>query len=427
MEDFDNSLLNISDDDNFHVIIMVGLPGRGKSYMSHRIQRWLNWKGIECEIFNAGNLRRKILNNKFVDHNWFNLESESYKLKEKIAEDTLNEMLLWLQKKKIENINKVGIFDATNSTLERREKVVNILSKIMSQDRILFVESICDDEKIIRQNFIEDKRKNDDYVNLDSEEASIDFTKRIIEYAKVYQQLEPNQGKNFIQIYNLGQKFIINHLTCNFQKKIAYFLFNLNKKNVTIYMSRHGQSEGQMKNIIGGDSNLTESGNLYAKKLKEHFDNIVNLSGENIDIICSKLKRSKNTAKVFLNDKKYKIEKYSSLNEINGGEFENLSYDEIKDKYFDIYQMRNNNKYKNAWPGGESYYDLTIRLEPILMKMENTTNKMIIIAHQAVCRVIYAYLMNIKPEDCVNLEIKSHRLFEFNNFQNKRCVKFYDL
>ncbi len=426
-EELDSSILNIADDDNFHAIIMVGLPGRGKSYMSHRITRWLNWKGFECQIFNAGNLRRKLLNNQFVNHNWFNAESESYKLKEQIAEDTIKEMILWLQDSTTKNTHKVGIFDATNSTLQRRAKVVEYLSEIMSPDRILFVESICNDEKIIRQNFIEDKRKNDDYVNLASDEAATDFTKRVIEYTKIYQPLESDQNRTFIQIYNLGQKFIINNLTCNFQKKIAYFLFNLNKKNITIYMTRHGQSEGQTKNIIGGNSDLTENGRQYAQRLKQYFDNLGNFGEQHYDIICSQLKRSKNTARAFYDDPKYKIEKYSALNEINGGEFENLSFDEVKEKYPDIHRIRNNNKFRNAWPGGESYYDLTIRLEPILMKMENSSNKLIIIAHQAICRVIYAYLMNITPEECVNLEIKSHRLFEFNNFQNKRTVVHYDL
>jgi broad specificity phosphatase PhoE len=425
--ELDSSILNIADDDNFHAIIMVGLPGRGKSYMSYRMTRWLNWKGFECEIFNAGNLRRKLLNNQFVDHNWFNAENESYKLKEKIAEDTIKEMILWLQDPQNKNTRRVGIFDATNSTLERRAKVVEYLSQIMSPDRILFVESICNDEKIIHQNFIEDKRKNDDYINLDSDEAINDFSKRVVEYTKVYQQLESDQNRSFVKIYNLGQRFIINNLTCNFQKKIAYFLFNLNKKNVTIYMTRHGQSEGQTKNIIGGNSDLTENGKRYAQRLKEYFDNIGNFCDDTFEIMCSQLKRSKNTAKVFNDNPKYKIEKYSALNEINGGEFENLSFDAIKEQYPDIYRIRNNNKYHCAWPNGESYYDLTIRLEPILMKIENTSNKLIIIAHQAICRIIYAYLMNITPEECVNLEIKSHRLFEFNNIQNKREVLYYDL
>jgi 6-phosphofructo-2-kinase/fructose-2,6-biphosphatase 2 len=434
-ENLDSSILSVSDsgNDNCHVIIMVGLPGRGKSYMSHRICRWLNWRGFECQIFNAGDSRRKLLHNQFVDYHWFNANSnsESYKLKENIAEETLKEMISWLSNTPRDS-HKVGIFDATNSTIERRNKIISLLSQTIKLNKILFVESICNDEDIIHQNFICDKSVNDDYKNMNLNEAEDDFKKRIIEYNKIYQPINEDKEKNscFIQIYNLGQKFIVNNLSCNLQKKIAYFLFNLNKKNVTIYMTRHGQSQGQIKHIIGGNSDLTESGKEYSAKLKHFFDNKDNNKDNNkddYDVICSKLTRAKNTAKIFKDDPNYTIEKYSALNEINGGEFEDMTFDEVKEKYPDIHKLRNNNKFRNAWPGGESYYDLTIRLEPVLMRIENASKKLIIIAHQAICRIIYAYLMNIPAEDCVNLEINSHRLFEFNNVHNKREVNYYDL
>jgi broad specificity phosphatase PhoE len=61
--------------------------------------------------------------------------------------------------------------------------------------------------------------------------------------------------------------------------------------------------------------------------------------------------------------------------------------------------------------------------------IKNTKNPLIIIAHQAICRIIYAYLMDIKYEDCTCLEIKSHRLYEFNEIDNgnKYSVKYHDI
>jgi 6-phosphofructo-2-kinase len=40
------------------VIIMVGLPARGKSYITKKIQRYLSWQQHETRIFNVGNRRR---------------------------------------------------------------------------------------------------------------------------------------------------------------------------------------------------------------------------------------------------------------------------------------------------------------------------------------------------------------------------------
>jgi 6-phosphofructo-2-kinase len=36
------------------VIVMVGLPARGKIYMSKKLARYLNWLQYETRIFNAG-------------------------------------------------------------------------------------------------------------------------------------------------------------------------------------------------------------------------------------------------------------------------------------------------------------------------------------------------------------------------------------
>lgn len=39
------------------VIAMVGLPARGKTYISRHLKRHLTWMGIRTEIFNVGNVR----------------------------------------------------------------------------------------------------------------------------------------------------------------------------------------------------------------------------------------------------------------------------------------------------------------------------------------------------------------------------------
>lgn len=41
-----------------NLIVMVGLPARGKTYISSRLARYLNWVGIRSKVFNLGQYRR---------------------------------------------------------------------------------------------------------------------------------------------------------------------------------------------------------------------------------------------------------------------------------------------------------------------------------------------------------------------------------
>lgn len=59
-----------------------------------------------------------------------------------------------------------------------------------------------------------------------------------------------------------------------------------------------------------------------------------------------------------------------ALNEIDAGVCEGLTYDEIKEKYPIEYEQRRENKYYYRYPMGESYYDLVVRLEPVIMELE---------------------------------------------------------
>lgn len=51
------------------------------------------------------------------------------------------------------------------------------------------------------------------------------------------------------------------------------------------------------------------------------------------------------------------------------------------------------------YPRGESYTDVIARLEPVIFELERTKHSIIIIAHQAVMRCLYGYLMNRDPSE----------------------------
>ena len=65
----------------------------------------------------------------------------------------------------------IGILDATNTTKSRRETIVNFFSNFDYNKKILFLENITSDDKIISENILF-KRNSPDYVNFSLEDMN---------------------------------------------------------------------------------------------------------------------------------------------------------------------------------------------------------------------------------------------------------------
>ena len=165
------------------VIIMVGLPARGKSYISNNLAKYFRWNSYNVKIFNLGDYRRKLLGG-FQDFNFFDDNNiEARKIRNKIAKDTFEELCLWLK----DDQNHIAIFDATNTTKERREHLLSISKTYNYQT--LFIESICNLDTIIDEN-LKMKLISKDYLNiLDKENATNDFKNRLKNYEKIYETI----------------------------------------------------------------------------------------------------------------------------------------------------------------------------------------------------------------------------------------------
>ena len=50
---------------------MVGLPARGKTYISKKLCRYLNWIGINTKVFNLGDYRRKLKDGDMPSNSFF--------------------------------------------------------------------------------------------------------------------------------------------------------------------------------------------------------------------------------------------------------------------------------------------------------------------------------------------------------------------
>uniref|UniRef100_A0A2D4I3E9 6-phosphofructo-2-kinase domain-containing protein n=1 Tax=Micrurus lemniscatus lemniscatus TaxID=129467 RepID=A0A2D4I3E9_MICLE len=57
------------------MVIMVGLPARGKTYISKKLTRYLNWIGIPTKVFNVGQYRREAVQT-YKNYEFFRPDNE---------------------------------------------------------------------------------------------------------------------------------------------------------------------------------------------------------------------------------------------------------------------------------------------------------------------------------------------------------------
>lgn len=156
---------------------------------------------------------------------------------------------------------------------------------------------------------------------------------------------------------------------------------------------------------IGGDADLSPRGQMYAEKLPEL---VKQSAGDRpLTVWTSTLKRTAQTARYL----PYEKLSWKALDELDSGVCDGLTYSEIEQKFPEDFKARDEDKYNYRYLGGESYRDVVIRLEPIIMELERSEN-ILIITHQAVLRCIYAYFMGLPQDKSPWMEVPLHTLIK---------------
>lgn len=259
------------------VIVMVGLPGRGKSFMSRKLTSYFTWKGSNCKCFNVGQFRREFTARKREDDrkakrdsailqtsssaggasaNFFDSENvEAKNLREEVAMYALKKLLAWLNDGD-DKTERVGIFDATNSTRERRESILRVISKnSSSQIGVLFLESVCDDAELLEDNFLQKVRFSPDFQGMSEEAALADLKERVKKYEAAYETID-NDDISYIKVFNLSSKVLANQIYGRMSKSILPALMMWHVGNRPIWFCRAGQTltEEKLRKGLGTKS-----------------------------------------------------------------------------------------------------------------------------------------------------------------------------
>ncbi|KPP72862.1 6-phosphofructo-2-kinase/fructose-2,6-bisphosphatase-like [Scleropages formosus] len=360
------------------LIVMVGLPARGKTYISKKLTRYLNWIGVPTKVFNLGQYRREAVQAYKTFEFFLPDNEEAMKIRKACAITALKDIHHYFTQEQ----GQVAVFDATNTTRDRRADILCFAKE--SGYKVFFVESICDDPDIIEANIMmvvkifvlytqEVKLSSPDYQDCDKEEALVDFLKRIECYKMSYVPLDDEMDRNlsYIKIFNVGFRYLVNRVQDHIQSRIVYYLMNIHVTPRSIYLCRHGESELNLLGRIGGDSGLSPRGNKFACTLAGF---IQSQCIRNLKVWTSHMKRTIQTAEAL----GVAYEQWKALNEIDA-----------------------------------SYEDLVHRLEPVIMELERQEN-VLVVCHQAVMRCLLAYFLDKsagKMSDSLALTGNVHHFF----------------
>ncbi|CCF59758.1 hypothetical protein KAFR_0H03480 [Kazachstania africana CBS 2517] len=402
------------------VIVMVGLPAMGKSFITNKLSRYLNYSMYYCKVFNVGNTRRKwnqLHSVESQDADFFRFDNEeSSKLRDQWAFDTLDELLNYL----LNGEGSVGILDGSNVTRARRNEILMRIKARNSDIKVLFLESICHDKQIIEKN-INWKLFGPDYKGKDPLESLLDFKKRLTNYDNNYEHIDDDENLCYVKMIDVGEKIISYNIQGFLASQTVYFLMNFNLTRRQIWITRAGESEFNCTGQVGGDSSLTNRGDKYAKALANFINDkrTAFLSDDSISnrindfyVWTSMHERSVQTSKYF-NDNDYPIKQMRMLDEINTGDLDGLTYTEIKNLYPIEFEHRIKDKLHYRYPGtgGESYLDVINRLRPVINEVERIEDNVLIITHHVVARALLGYFLNLHVDVITNLDVPLHCVY----------------
>ncbi|KAF3920453.1 6-phosphofructo-2-kinase [Dactylellina cionopaga] len=394
-------------------IITVGLPARGKTL------------GVTTHAFHLGDYRRAHCapgQDVPPDYFFVNASPTSVLLRQKILRQCRQDIYEFFEK----HNGQVAIYDAVNPTAAGRRQLAKEFLK--NDIHPIFIESACDDMKIIEENVRNVKINSPDvqipprslstkspikltnqlqYAAWKSEDAVKDYLHRINVKIPHFETMEETE-LDYIKMINAGERIIVNN--CRFgylPNRVVFYLMNLHIKTRRTYFARSGVA---IQDSYKADAPLSESGLDYSRRLadtvtkvrvEEHRAHVARGGSKEerpLVVWTSTRIRTVQTADQ-LAAKGIKVRQRQQLSQLNPGAVEGMTEDQIRELYPEELEKHHQDPYHHRYPRSESYHDLAVRLEPIILELEREHNDLLIIAHESVLRVLYAYLMACSTAD----------------------------
>jgi probable phosphoglycerate mutase len=187
----------------------------------------------------------------------------------------------------------------------------------------------------------------------------------------------------------------------------------MGKEQKVVFLIRHGNTEYNEKQLFRGHLNipLNSAGIEQAEKTGKFLKDI-----KFDHIYSSPLRRAYETAEII---KKYQssdveVLKEEGFTDVNFGEWEGKSYDEVKLRYPEFFRQWLEEPYRLVIPGGEMLYDAQNRSWKTLKKIisEGSGQVIAIVTHRMITKLLISKILDIsesgiwkinQDECCINI------------------------
>lgn len=365
--------------------------------------------------------------------------------------------------------SRIAIFDATNSTVERRkwvlEEATSPEKRVGKKTGCVFVESVCDDEELLDENFRFKVRNSPDFQGMTEAEAIADLRNRCQKYEEAYQTVD-DDTQSYIKIFNLSSKLLVNHIYGRMAKTIVPCLMSWNIGSRPIYLIRAGETISSSqehdprkpRRVSRGDklgprgrhfrnaleNFMRKEGIQFAQKSHDAMKiafapqsratgtSISGIAADNdkawliesdsdkdtmqdlpfnIHIMSSTMPRAVETAS--WESMPFRIHELPNLNPLDKGDYSGMELEEIKEIDPEWYATLEKDPFLTRFPGGECYADLIQRLETCIIDMEQQVNMACVVSHISVLQVLMAYFRRTPVKECTSIEVPMHTVIKY--------------
>ncbi|CAM9424380.1 unnamed protein product [Pylaiella littoralis] len=378
------------------LVVMVGLPATGKTFISRKVARYLRWINYRTRAFSLARYRNARCGAGLKAEFYNTEDDEHVAARLEILSAAVEDMIAYLLR-----AGEVAILDGTNFTKRRRQL---IRDRAAQEDgfEVLWIESVCEDVKVLDRHVEELKESSPDFIDEE------DFGERLDFYRAAYETVKVGEG-SYVKYYDGGVRIETHNAQGFVPTKIASFLMNLHVQGKPVFISRHGESMFNTQGLIGGNPPLSPLGEEYAKVLVDYVQESEELATDELSVWSSTMRRARQTAAGI---KKSRYVEWRALREIEVGVCDGMTYAQVKANFPEEYASRELDKLRYRYPRGESYLDIIARLEPVIFEMERQKAPLLIIAHQAVLRCLYAYFLDLPSEEIPYLSIPLHTVIK---------------